>query len=42
MLKPLHPTALPGVSRAEITIGEPALAISPTEAADLLATIMGA
>lgn len=33
MLNPLHPTALPGVSRAEITIGEPALAISPTEAA---------
>jgi hypothetical protein len=28
------------VSRAEITIGEPALAISPAEAAELLAHIV--
>jgi threonine aldolase len=40
ILPALQPTALPGVSRAEITIGEPALAISPQEAADLLTEIM--
>ena len=40
LLPPLQPTAVPGVSRAEITIGEPALAISPTEAADLLSQIV--
>jgi threonine aldolase len=41
ILPALQPTAVPGVSRAEITIGEPALAISPAEAADLLARIVG-
>ena len=41
MLPVLQPTAVPGVSRAEITIGEPALAISPAEAAELLAQIVG-
>jgi threonine aldolase len=40
LLPPLQPTAVPGVSRAEITIGEPALAISPAEAAELLAGIV--
>jgi threonine aldolase len=42
LLNPLQPTALPGVSRAEITIGEPALAIPPTEAAELLTEIVAA
>lgn len=41
LLNPLQPTALPGVSRAEITIGEPALAISPEEAAGWFADIVG-
>jgi len=41
ILPALQPTAVPGVSRAEITIGEPALAISPAEAAELLAQIVG-
>lgn len=40
ILPALQPTAVPGVSRAEITIGEPALAISPTEAAALLESIV--
>ncbi len=42
ILPALAPTAVPGVSRAEITIGEPALAISPADAAELLAQIVGA
>lgn len=41
LFNPLQPTALPGVARAEITIGEPALAISPTQAAELLSKIVG-
>jgi hypothetical protein len=41
ILPALQPTALPGVSRAEITVGEPALAIPPGEAARLLAQILG-
>jgi threonine aldolase len=41
ILPMLQPSAVPGVSRAEITIGEPALAISPGEAAELLAQIVG-
>jgi len=41
ILPALSPTAVPGVSRAEITIGEPALAISPAEAAELLEQIVG-
>lgn len=40
ILPALQPTAVPGISRAEITVGEPALAISPDEAAGLLARIV--
>ena len=34
------PTAVPGVQRVELTVGEPALEIAPDEAADLFAAVV--
>lgn len=36
----IEPTIVPDVSKLELNIGEPALEISPAEAAELFATIV--
>ncbi|HSP73838.1 MAG TPA: beta-eliminating lyase-related protein [Gaiellaceae bacterium] len=41
LFRNLQPTALPGVHKLEITVGEPALAIPPDEAAELFAELLG-
>jgi threonine aldolase len=38
----LQPSVLPGVHKAELTVGEPALEISPQEAAELIAAVVAA
>lgn len=40
LFRRLDPTVLPGVSKFELSVGEPALEISPTEAAELFAAVL--
>jgi threonine aldolase len=39
LFNPLQPTLIPGVSKLELNIGEPALEILPSEAAEMFATL---
>ena len=41
LFRSVQPTALPGVHKVEVTVGEPALAIPPDEAAELFAELLG-
>ena len=41
LFRSLQPTQLPDVHKVEITVGEPALAIPPAEAAELFAELLG-
>ena len=38
---PLRPTEVDDVARVELNVGEPALEISPTEAAELFSAVLG-
>jgi hypothetical protein len=40
LFESLAPTVVPGVYRAEVSVGEPALEISPQEAAELFAIVV--
>jgi threonine aldolase len=42
LFNPPEPSVVPGVCRIELNIGEPALEISPTEAAELFAAVIAA
>jgi threonine aldolase len=42
LFRRLTPTVVPGVSKLEITVGEPALEISPEETAELFAAVLAA